>query len=132
MPDVASQDMGLSFSNQRSMSLSSPVSSHIDHPSSSLRKPRALKPKRSDESSRPEVIEEVSEPASPDKSPSIQGSTHSVLSEMLRQSPGSEGDLSDLDDEASLDQGNVQSVVVEGGIISQPKEETTSLLKKGR
>lgn len=89
-------------------------------------------PKRQIESSRPEAIPEVSEPASPKSMRSKRYSPPpSALSAMLKGS----GTLEDEDDDelftvSSLDDGLVQPVVVSEGIISQPSERTTLLLKK--
>ena len=84
----------------------------------------------SNESSRPGVIEEVSEPSSPQSSHSSRRSLHtSALTEMIRNSPPTEDDSQDTDEEEVFNTAGVHPVTVGEGIISQPSERT-SLLKK--
>lgn len=91
----------------------------------------ALSPKRSNDSSRPDVIEEVSEPTSPDTLTSSQrSSTVSLLSGMLRKSPTHEPDEYDKRSEVSFNSKGMQPAIVGQGIISQPSECTTSLLSR--
>jgi len=85
----------------------------------------------STDSSRPGVIEEVSEPTSPDSfdSSRISHGT-SALTEMVRNSlPTEEGSTETREDDM-LDKSGVQPVIVHEGIISQPDEQTTLLLRK--
>ena len=90
-------------------------------------------PKRWNESSRPEAIPEVSEPASPKSTcPKRNLPPPSVLSAML-EAPQTFGEGDDDDEtftESPLEGESVQPVVVSEGIISQPSERTTLLLRK--
>lgn len=83
-------------------------------------------------SSRPDAILEVSEPASPQDSPSPRNSPPtSALTKMIRQSPPSEDGYSeDTVGETALRSSGVQPVTVGEGIISQPTERTALLLKR--
>ena len=84
----------------------------------------------SNDSSRPNVIEEVSEPSSPQSSHSSRASLHtSALTKMIRNSPPTEDDSQDTDGEEAYITAGVYPVTVGEGIISQPSERT-SLLKK--
>lgn len=84
----------------------------------------------SNDSSRPDVIEEVSEPSSPQSSHSSRASLHrSALTEMIRNSPPTEDDSQDTDGEEAYITAGAYPVTVSEGIISQPSERT-SLLKK--
>ena len=85
----------------------------------------------SNESPRPEVIEEVSEPASPDTLTSSQHSSQSsILSEMFHKYNTVEQDAKDQGNDACIDSKGVQPAVVGQGIISQPCEDTTFLLSR--
>ena len=91
----------------------------------------ALNHKRSNDSSRPDVIEEVSEPTSPDTLTSSQkSSTVSLLSGMLRRSTNHERDEHDQEDDVCFNNKGIQPAIVGQGIISQPSECTTSLLSR--
>ncbi|KAL8641838.1 MAG: hypothetical protein Q9228_001409 [Teloschistes exilis] len=81
---------------------------------------------------RPDAIPEASEPASPSSAPSFRKSQRtSALSQMFRDSPLVEDAGSGTDDEdPSLDSSGLEPATVEGGIISQPNEQTALLLKK--
>ena len=81
--------------------------------------------------SRPGIIEEVSEPASPDSLQSFRVSRGtSVLTEMVRTSPPTEeGSTETLENDMAVGSG-VQPVSVQEGIISQPDEQTALLLRK--
>ena len=131
MPDVAAEQPGSSFDNWRTLPTSSSIQSDVDPSTDRLRDKNIPGPKRSDDSSRPEVIEEVSEPASPDSLPSARRSpSSSALSEMLLKPPAAEGEEDDLPEEVAFESKGVQPVVVGEGIISQPNEQTTLLLKR--
>lgn len=84
------------------------------------------------DSLRPGVIEEVSEPASPDAWTASQksSSASSMLSELLRKPPRPKRDEGDQDDDASFDSKGMQPAIVGRGIISQPSACTTHLLAK--
>lgn len=85
----------------------------------------------SNSSSRPEVIQEVSEPTSPGSSHSSQQSRHqSALAEMIRNSPPTEEDSDRTDEDESPATADVHPVTVREGIISQPSEQTTLLGKR--
>lgn len=84
------------------------------------------------DSSRPSVIQEVSEPVSPDSSASSQKSPHiSSLSELIRRNSSPiEGSMNrDDTDEDQLSDEGFQVVTVNKGIISQPSERTRLLLR---
>lgn len=84
------------------------------------------------DSSRPGVIQEVSEPVSPDSSASSRKSPHiSALSELIRgNSSPTEGSMdTDDTDEGQLSDEGFQVVTVNKGIISQPSERTRLLLR---
>ena len=85
----------------------------------------------SGESSRPDPIQEVSEPPSPQStSPSQKYPDESALTAMIRNSPPSEDTTPATDDEEALTRNGHHAVTVREGIISQPTERTTLLLKK--
>ena len=125
MPDVASQQPSSSYGDRRPPPPS--VQSEVDPSSGRLRNRNVLSPERSNDSSRPEVILEVSEPTSPKSVSSAQPSPSSVLSEFFRQ-PIEES--SDHDEASVSDSKGPPPVVIREGIISQPSERTTLLLKK--
>ena len=90
-----------------------------------------LSHKPSIDSSRPNVIKEESEPTSPDTLTSSQrSSTVSLLSGMLRSTPAIERDEYDQGSDVSFDSKGMQPAIVGQGIISQPRECTTSLLSR--
>ncbi len=84
------------------------------------------------DSSRPGVIEEVSEPTSPDSAQSSRESHGtSALTEMMRSSPPTEeGSTETREDDMLGKPGFSQPVTVREGIISQPDEQTALLLRK--
>lgn len=85
----------------------------------------------SNTSSRPEAIPEVPEPASPQSSRSSQKSQClSALTELIRNSPPTEEDSQEADEDESPTTAGVHPVTVREGIISQPSERTTLLPKK--
>lgn len=85
----------------------------------------------SNSSSRPEAIQEVSEPTSPRSSHSSQQSRcQSALAEMIRNSPPIEEDSDETDEDESPADTEVHPVTVREGIISQPSEQTTLLVKR--
>ena len=85
----------------------------------------------SNSSSRPEAIQEVSEPTSPGSSQSSQQSRcQSALAEMIRNSPPTEEDSDESDEDESPATADVHPVTVREGIISQPSEQTTLLGKR--
>lgn len=84
------------------------------------------------DSSRPGVIQEVSEPVSPDSSASSLKSPHiSSLSELIkRNSSPTDGSMhTDNTDEDELSDEGFHVVTVDKGIISQPSERTGLLLR---
>ncbi|KAL8633576.1 hypothetical protein Q9189_000729 [Teloschistes chrysophthalmus] len=84
------------------------------------------------DSPRPDAIPEASEPASPSSAPSFRRSQRpSALSQMFKDSPPVDDAGSGTDDgDQSLDSSGLEPATVEGGIISQPNEQTALLLKK--
>lgn len=86
---------------------------------------------RSNDTSRPDVIEEVVEPPSPDTMDSTEPSPPtSILSEQIRKSPSTEHDSNHEEDGISFDGQNMQPAIIGRGIISQPNERTALLLRK--
>lgn len=89
----------------------------------------------SNDSFRPDVIREVSEPVSRDSLESSRESPPaSALSEMIRYSPPAEeasveGSM-DTDEEDEVNSDGVLAVIVDKGIISQPTERTRLLLRR--
>ncbi|KAL2043388.1 hypothetical protein N7G274_003694 [Stereocaulon virgatum] len=87
--------------------------------------------KVSSESTRPEVIEEESEPTSSQSSRSSQKSLrHSALTDMIKNSPPTEDDSEDNDEDELFATQGVHPVTVGEGIISQPNERTPLLGKR--
>ena len=87
--------------------------------------------RQTNESARPDPIEEVSEPSTPYSSSSSQKHpSKSALTEMFRSSPPKEDVTPNTDDEEELDGNGHYAVTVGDGIISQPTERTALLLKK--
>ena len=85
----------------------------------------------SSESTRPEVIEEESEPISSQSSHSSQKSLrHSALTEMIKNSPPTEDDSEDNEEDDLFATHGVHPVTVGEGIISQPSERTSLLRKR--
>ena len=90
-----------------------------------------LSHRTSNDSTRPEAILEVSEPSTPhNETVSPHSQSPSALTELIRQSPLDEDSPNDTDDEGILSISGVQPVIVRDGIISQPSERTSLLLKK--
>ena len=86
---------------------------------------------RSNDTSRPDVIEEVVEPPSPDTMDLAESSPPtSILSEQIRKSPSTEHDSSHEEDGISFDGKHVQPAIIGRGIISQPNERTALLLRR--
>lgn len=86
---------------------------------------------QSNTSSRPEAIQEVSEPTSPQSSHSSQKSQcHSALTELMRNSPPSEDDSHGTDEDETPTTAGIHPVTVREGIISQPSERTTLMGKR--
>ena len=82
-------------------------------------------------SSRPEAIQEVSEPISPQSSKSSQKSqSQSALTELIKNSPLIEEDGQVTDEGDSPTTAGVHPVTVREGIISQPSEQTSLLGKR--
>lgn len=109
------------------------------HPGSSITRRRSdphlgrqlgedLSRQESDGSSRPAVIEEVSEPSS--ASSSQKSGPQSALTEMLKSSPLIEEDTNDTDVDEEISTYGVQPVTIGNGIISQPSERTPLLRKR--
>ena len=83
------------------------------------------------ESTYPEAILEVSEPPTPhNETMSLHTHSPSTLTELIRQPPSDEHSSNDTEDEEAFTTSGVQPVVVREGIISQPSERTSLLLKK--
>lgn len=81
--------------------------------------------------SRPNAIQEVSEPSSPrSSSPSRTLPSRSALTEMMRNSPPTVVESYATGDGETLCNGGIQPVTVGEGIISQPSEQTALLLKR--
>ena len=90
-----------------------------------------LSHRTSNESTRPEAIVEVSEPSTPhNETVSPHSRSLSALTELISQSPATEDSLNDTEDEEAIDSSGVLPVTVREGIISQPNERTSLLLKK--
>lgn len=86
---------------------------------------------RSNSTQVPDMIEEVVEPPSPGNTDSSsKGSPSSLLSERLRNSATTKQDDKDSEDSASFNGNGLQPAIVGQGIISQPNERTTLLLKR--
>ena len=86
---------------------------------------------RSNSTHVPDMIEEVVEPPSPDTpDSSSKVSPTSLLSERLRNSATAKQDDKNSEDGASFDGKGLQPAIVGQGIISQPNERTTLLLKR--
>ena len=86
---------------------------------------------RSNSTQVPDMIEEVVEPPSPDTTDSSSKcSPSSLLSETLRSSASTKQDGKESEDGASINRKGLQPAIVEQGIISQPDERTTLLLKR--
>jgi len=130
MPDIASQQLGSSFDKRHALPSSSSAQSNLEPSSGRLRDKNVLSPKRSNELSRPEVIEEGSEPVSPNSRPSVRHLPSSALTDMLQKPPVAEDEISDLDEGIFVDSKGAAPVVVGEGIISQPIERTSLFLKK--
>ena len=130
MPDVVSQQSSSSFGDRRFRLASSKEQPDFGSSTSRLQDKNVLSPKRSQDSSRPEVIQELSEPASPSSMSPTQHSPPSSLSEMFRKSHDVDEEVSDWDGGPVCGGEGVQPVVVGEGIISQPTEQTELLLKK--
>ena len=82
-------------------------------------------------SPRPKMIQEVSEPTSPQSSYSSQKpQCQSALTDLFRNSPSAEGDSYGTDEDELLATAGVHAVTVREGIISQPSEHTTLLNKR--
>lgn len=87
---------------------------------------------RSHESSRPGIIHEVSEPASPViTEPPRKSPPTSALSEMIRNSPPSEDGGSTDTEDGKLRAVGTPAVTISRGIISQPREYTALLSGQG-
>ena len=87
--------------------------------------------RESNDSARPDPIEEVSEPSTPYSTSSSQKSRpRSALTDMIRSSSPTEDATPDTNEEEALDDDGHHTVTVGEGIISQPTEETTLLLKR--
>ena len=124
LSDIASHRNGHSPSRLRA---SSSTQQNLD----SLNGQDSVSHRDSSESSRPDVIPEVSELSTPQNEPaSYHARSHSALTEMIRQSPPNEDSSNDTEDEGPLRSSGVQPVTVREGIISQPHEQTSLLLKK--
>ena len=82
-------------------------------------------------SPRPEAIQEISEPTSPQSSHSSQKSQfQSALTELIRNSPPTEEDGHVTDEDESHITAGLHPVTVREGIISQPSERTAMLGKR--
>ncbi|KAL9123094.1 MAG: hypothetical protein Q9187_000345 [Circinaria calcarea] len=78
---------------------------------------------------RPDVIQEVSEPVSPESKPSSRKSpSTSILTELFRNATPAEEEITDEEDlHSTPDDADVQTVTVRNGILSQPHERTSLL-----
>lgn len=87
---------------------------------------------QAEDSSRPDVIPELSEPVSPSSMPSSRKSPGmSALSEMFKSTPSTdEGDPCANDEDESIGSSRLGVVTVQEGIISQPTEQTALLLRE--
>ncbi|KAI4259756.1 MAG: hypothetical protein L6R42_004410 [Xanthoria sp. 1 TBL-2021] len=87
---------------------------------------------QAEDSSRPDVIPEVSEPVSPSSMPSSRKFLGmSALSEMFRSSPSTDdGDPCVNDEDQNIGSSRIGTVTVPEGIISQPTEQTALLLRE--
>ena len=82
-------------------------------------------------SSRPQAIQEVSEPTSPQSSHSSKKSQcQSALTELIRKSPRTEEESHGMDEDHPPTPAGVHPVTVREGIISQPSERTMLLGRK--
>lgn len=80
----------------------------------------------SNTSSRPEAIQEVPEPTSSQSSHSSQMSHgQSALTELIRNSPPTEEDIPETEEDELHATASLYAVTVREGIISQPSEQTT-------
>ncbi len=85
----------------------------------------------SNDSSRPEAIQEVSEPTSPESSHSSQASRgQSALTELIRNSPPTEEESQGTDEEELPTTAGVHPVTVQGGIFSHSGEQTRLLVTR--
>lgn len=77
----------------------------------------------------PDVIQEVSEPVSPESKPSSRKSpSTSILTELFRNATQAEEEATDEEDlHGTPDDADIQTVTVRNGIISQPHERTSLL-----
>lgn len=121
LSDIASEH---SPSRQPNSSLSRRKSD--SHPGSQLEED--LNRQDSYGSTRPAVIEEVSEPSS--TSSSHKSGPRSALTEMLRNSPPTEEESDDSDVDEEIATYGVNPVTIAKGIISQPNEQTPLLRKR--
>lgn len=87
---------------------------------------------QAEDSSRPDVIPEASEPVSPSSMPSSRKFPGmSALSEMFRSTPSTDDDDPCVNDEnQSIGSSRIGAVTVPEGIISQPTEQTALLLRE--
>lgn len=82
--------------------------------------------RESNTSSRPEAIQEVPEPTSSQSSHSSQMSHgQSALTELIRNSPPTEEDIPETEEDELHATASLYAVTVREGIISQPSEQTT-------
>ncbi len=127
LSDIASYRSGNSPSRHNTSSPRQNTSSsfpHLPDETDSCRK-------ESNKSPRPDPIEEVMEPSSPHNSESSPKSPgKSALTEMIRNWPPIDQDTPNTDDEDALAGNGIQPVIVKEGIISQPSEQTSLLLKR--
>ena len=122
LSDIASNRTGQSPSRRRASSPHRTLEAHLNNNHSH---------RNSNESTRREIIPEVSEPSTPhDETVSAHSHSISALAELLRQSLLAEESPHDTEDEEALRSSGVQPVTVREGIISQPHERTSLLLKK--
>ena len=87
----------------------------------------------SNESSHPDVIREVSEPASLERIPySNRSPGTSILTELIKNSPPTEETSPATEEDFAFDSSGITPVVISRGIISQPHERTLLSLKKNQ
>ena len=131
LSDVASIRSGRSPARHHTSSFSTKKPSQTESYLTGRTEQDGLSRHESTDSSRPGVIEELSEPASPDSAHSSRISLESsALTEMVRNTPPTEQGDNENSKDDMLGKSNVQPVTVGEGIISQPGEQTALLLRK--
>ena len=132
LSDAGSGRSGTPPAHHQSTSAAPTLESYFDDP---LEQSNA-KPRGSDDSIRPDVIHEVSEPETPVSGPSSRKSI-SILADMIRDANAADGngnnnhkDLHSDNEDSGHENSDAQAVTVRNGIISQPGEGTALLRSK--